>query len=75
LTHTVPKSSFEATSWLRRASAVQTEAASPKGVSLARVSASFSSVKVSTVTTGPKISSREHSAPSGTSTSTVGATK
>jgi hypothetical protein len=35
LTHTVPKSSFEAASWLRRASAVQTEAASPKGVSLA----------------------------------------
>jgi hypothetical protein len=29
--HTVPKSSFEATSWLRRVSAVQTEAASSKG--------------------------------------------
>jgi hypothetical protein len=32
-------------------------------------------VKVSMVMTGPKISSREHSAPSGTSVSTVGATK
>jgi hypothetical protein len=42
---------------------------------LARVIASSSPVKVSIVTTGPKISSRATSAPSGTSTSTVGATK
>ena len=60
-----PLSRRAATSWLRRAFSVHTEADRPSGTSLARRTASSSSAKVSTVTTGPKISWRVASAPVG----------
>src|SRR5699024_9282318 len=60
---TVPASILRGTSMDRAASVVHTEALKPYGVSLARRMASPSDSKVSTVMTGPKISSCAASVP------------
>src|SRR5699024_10122774 len=70
-----PHAILRGTSMDRAASVVHTEALKPYGVSLARRMASPSDSKVSTVMTGPKISSCAASVPGRTMVSTVGSIK
>ena len=71
----MPARSRPATSWARATSRVQTAAASPKGVALARRMSSSRSENFSTESTGPKISSRAIAISSLTFVNTVGSMK
>src|SRR5690348_16847510 len=75
LTQTVPALSRAATRWARWTSFVQIPAARPYSVAFASFTASDSSVNVSVLSTGPKISSRTTVASGLSPVSTVGRTK
>jgi hypothetical protein len=73
-TQTIPASMRGATRWARDRSVVQSVAASPYGLSLARRTASSSSSNGATWQIGPKTSSRTVRALCGSPVMTVGST-